>query len=89
MDNKCFEIYSKEYDCGENEGLIGNFELIEQISDPERTDPWDNLFIALNTDTKEVCVVMAYEISGRFSGKGGIGYRVNPIKKLQYIEDRK
>lgn len=75
-----FKIYSMIYDNEKygNNGYgnyLGEFKKIKQI----REDAWVDDFIAVNTETDEVCLILSRE---EYGYSGGIAYQVFPIPEL-------
>lgn len=74
------KIYSMIYDSKEygNNGYgdyLGEFKRVKQL----REDAWVDDFIGVNTETKEVCLILSREVCGY---GGGIAYEVIPIPEL-------
>ena len=75
-----FKIYSMIYDNAKygNNGYgnyLGEFKKIKQI----REDAWVDDFIAVNTETDEVCLILSREVYGY---GGDIDNQVTPIPEL-------
>ena len=75
-----FKIYSMIYDNAKygNNGYgnyLGEFKKNKQIREDALVDD----FIAVNTETDEVCLILSREVYGY---GGGIAYQVIPIPEL-------
>ena len=74
------KLYSMYYDNKElgNNGLgdyLGEFRHVRQL----REDFYVDDFLAVNTETNELCLILSREIKGV---GGGLGYSVHPMKTL-------
>ena len=74
------KLYSMYYDNKElgNKGLgdyLGEFRHVRQL----REDFYVDDFLAVNTETNELCLILSREIKGV---GGGISYTVHPMKTL-------
>ena len=76
------KLYSMIYDSKElgNNGLgdyLGEFKHVRQL----REDFYVDDFLAVNTETNELCYILSREVKGI---GGGISYQVYPIKDREY-----
>ena len=74
---KLYSMYYDNKDLGNN-GLgdyLGEFRHVRQL----REDFYVDDFLAVNTETNELCLILSREIKGV---GGGISYSVHPLKTL-------
>lgn len=80
---KSIKLYSMVYDdkTKGNEGLgeyLGEFQHVRQL----REDFYVDDFLAIDTKTNELCLVLSRELKGI---GGGISYQVHPIKDREAV----
>lgn len=83
-DQDTYDIFDMFYDNPDRQKdakFLGRFRVIQQI---EEEDFYNDLFIGINVDTEQLCLVRGSEVCGY---GGGTCYEVFPLKGIRVLND--